>query len=254
MLDEIWGIHPFGRLSAGNPSSTPPNLPSLWGWWDFSNASTLFQNSVRTVPVNADGDPVGGVTDISGNGRHLAQTTDAKRPLYKTGIRNGLSALLFNGTTNNFVLASTAVPANWTVFVVGVVAVTGTRHMINFDGSPRIAQIRSDNTTTFRVIGFDSLGVDFQDTQAMVAGAHHVFTAIRRTADVQAYVDGASSGATATLLTNASGTLAPAVGSNLASDAEFFSGHMDELIVCSTDLSSVNFDVILSYLRAKWSI
>jgi len=44
----------------------------------------LFQDSAMTVPVAADGDPVGAMLDKSGNGNHMLQATAANRPLYKT--------------------------------------------------------------------------------------------------------------------------------------------------------------------------
>lgn len=52
------------------------------GMWDFINMGTLFQDSARTVPVTAASQPVGGVNDISGLHRVLAQPTSGKRPLF----------------------------------------------------------------------------------------------------------------------------------------------------------------------------
>lgn len=59
---------------------------------DVSDLSTLFQDAAATVPVVADGDPVGHVADLSGNGFHLtASGTD--RPVYRTdGTRHWLQA------------------------------------------------------------------------------------------------------------------------------------------------------------------
>lgn len=52
------------------------------GMWDFTDMATLFQDSARTVPVTSASQPVGGVNDISGLHRVLAQPTSGKRPLY----------------------------------------------------------------------------------------------------------------------------------------------------------------------------
>jgi hypothetical protein len=46
--------------------------------------STLFQDAAGTVPVTADGDPVGRMIDLSGNGNSAAQSTSAARPTYNT--------------------------------------------------------------------------------------------------------------------------------------------------------------------------
>lgn len=52
------------------------------GMWDFTDMGTLFQDSARTVPVTAASQPVGGVNDISGLHRVLAQPTNAARPQF----------------------------------------------------------------------------------------------------------------------------------------------------------------------------
>ena len=44
----------------------------------------LFQDAVGTVPVTSDGDPVGLMLDLSGNGNHATQATSAARPIYRT--------------------------------------------------------------------------------------------------------------------------------------------------------------------------
>lgn len=44
----------------------------------------LYQDAAGTVPVTADGDPVGLMLDLSGNGNHASQETSAARPIYRT--------------------------------------------------------------------------------------------------------------------------------------------------------------------------
>lgn len=53
-------------------------------WYDPSDLSSMFQDAAGTIPVTADGDPVGLRLDKSGNGNHGSQTTAAARPLYRT--------------------------------------------------------------------------------------------------------------------------------------------------------------------------
>lgn len=82
------------------------NEPGVW--FDPSDLSTLFQDSAGTVPVLADGDPVGLVRDKSGNEHHATQATLAERPIYRTG--GGLRWLEFNGV-NQFLVTPTITPA-----------------------------------------------------------------------------------------------------------------------------------------------
>lgn len=77
------------------------------GWYDPSDLSTLFQDAAGTVPVVADGDPVGRINDKSGNGFRLAQGTAAARPAYRTAA--GLHWLQGDGVDDFLVSASNIV-------------------------------------------------------------------------------------------------------------------------------------------------
>lgn len=89
------GINP-SRLSAkgrlfgyfyDNATFSPLSLfaaSEQGAWYDPSDLSTLFQDSAGTIPVTADGQPVGKILDKSGRGNHASQATAASRPLYKT--------------------------------------------------------------------------------------------------------------------------------------------------------------------------
>jgi hypothetical protein len=52
-------------------------------WYDPSDISTLFQDAAGTIPVTADGQPVGLMLDKSGNGNHASQSVSSKRPTYR---------------------------------------------------------------------------------------------------------------------------------------------------------------------------
>ena len=51
-------------------------------WYDPSDLTTLFQDAAGTIPVTLDGQPVGLVTDKSGNGNNASQPVAAARPTY----------------------------------------------------------------------------------------------------------------------------------------------------------------------------
>lgn len=65
-------------------------------WYDPSDTSTLFQDSAGTIPVTADGDPVGLILDKSGNGNHAIQATTSYKPVYRTN--GSMNWLEFDGT------------------------------------------------------------------------------------------------------------------------------------------------------------
>ena len=65
---------------------------------DITDPDVLFQDSGRTIPV-ADGDPVGGIADKSGQAEHVTQTTDASRPTYDAdGFNGSCPALVSTGS------------------------------------------------------------------------------------------------------------------------------------------------------------
>lgn len=89
------GLDLATRAVMGGPAGFSPLSLAPAAWYDPSDLTTLFQDQAGTVPVTADGDPVGKIADKSGNGKHLTQALAAKRPLYKTSA--GKSWLLFDG-------------------------------------------------------------------------------------------------------------------------------------------------------------
>lgn len=68
---------------------------------DFSGLELWFkdtgfwQDSARTTPATANGDPIGAWDDQSGNGRHLTQPTSGNRPTLDTTGLGGHSAVNF---------------------------------------------------------------------------------------------------------------------------------------------------------------
>lgn len=53
-------------------------------WYDPSDISSLYQDAAGTIPVTANGDPVGLILDKSGKNHHAKQSISAKRPTYRT--------------------------------------------------------------------------------------------------------------------------------------------------------------------------
>lgn len=100
-------------------------------WADPSDTSTLFQSSDGTIPVTANGDPIGLVSDKSGNNYNLTQAVSAARPnLLNGGIvfdrvddgltltvpAGGITGTLFLATTRGTASYGVSMPAGvWTI-------------------------------------------------------------------------------------------------------------------------------------------
>lgn len=84
----------------------PKSIANLAAWWDFDDASTV------TVATG-----ISSVTDKSGNGRTLAQSTANNRPAWTASSINGKYAAVFDGV-NDGLTASFTLAQPITAFLV----------------------------------------------------------------------------------------------------------------------------------------
>ena len=84
---------PLSRLTAGYlAAGFMPYLPRTSGlvaWWDAGKMAFLASDGTRATKAVADGDTVGYLYDLSGNGNDFAQSTSGSRPVLRTGT-NGI--------------------------------------------------------------------------------------------------------------------------------------------------------------------
>lgn len=90
---------------------------ALYAWWDFSDLTTLFQDSALTTPVASNNDPIGGVADKSGNTRTQVQGTAGNRPLWKD-TQFGAGAALFDKVNDSLTYTAEAIGANKEIFIL----------------------------------------------------------------------------------------------------------------------------------------
>ena len=69
-----------------------------WAKYDFTDTSTMWQESTKNNQVSSNGDSIGYVEDISGNGRDIHQTTSSARPTWNStyGYDGGSGDYLIN--------------------------------------------------------------------------------------------------------------------------------------------------------------
>lgn len=79
-------------MRGGAATPIPLTISGLWGWWDTSDISTLFQDSAGSTAVTASSDPVGMWKDKSGNARHFLQAgASSIKPSYQ-GAGGGIAS------------------------------------------------------------------------------------------------------------------------------------------------------------------
>lgn len=92
------------RLSSG---FKPSQIPGLVLWLDASQIAGL-----------NDGDAVATWSDLSGNGFDFTQSSASLKPIYKTGIQNGLAVVRFDGVDDVLKRTGFLTSSTTTTFIV----------------------------------------------------------------------------------------------------------------------------------------
>ena len=223
----------------------PLGVSGLVGWWDFSDASTLYTDAGTTL-VSADGDAIYQANDKSGNAKHAVQATAGSRPTYKLGIQNGRSVGRFDG--NDFLDSSSGALAQpTTMFFVG--KTTDVTFHNTFIGS-------STNDVSFLLLltsGYTWVyaGVGFGGTTGFV-NTFLTGSTVVNGATSQIWIDGVSQ---ATGNAGADTFANVRIGSNFAAPAGFdVIGDIAEVIIFNSALSAANHNTIGNYLAYKYGL
>lgn len=227
------------RFAAAGPAFTPTDISGLFLWC-----------SADEITGKSDGDPVLSWNDQSGNSRNMTEATNG--PTYKTGIQNGLPVLRFDGSNDRLETVAASIGPNYTLFLVakanGATTNTG---ILDSDQSPsRLWQFRW-STTVIQFIGFNAAGGTGTDTEPVTLANWNVYSGVRGTNTVQAWVNGTSNGSTAVTGTNATHTNRIRVGQHQGGYTQYDLG---EVVFYDTALSSTDRANVETYLSDKWGI
>lgn len=143
----------LGASGTGGVTFSPTDIAGLEYWF---KADGLVYSDLGTTPaVNLD--PVEQWNDQSGNSRNLTQTTLANRPVFNTGVKNGLPAILFDGVDDRISNATGATIAQpitvVTVLMMPNTITTNTRNYYDHvsTASTRPSASVIDTTQNFRM-------------------------------------------------------------------------------------------------------
>ena len=230
---------------------SPRDISGLQLWFDFSDPTTVFTDSAKTTLVLSDGDVIGAIEDKS-EGNDATQATTANKPIYKTGIQNGLSIARFDGADDllNGSLAHTLTqPATiFAVVALDTAAVNDStnRWVTGGDGSKRLVlfQRATDTPDSFSIFGGTALGGSDSDD------SWHVWSAFFNGVSSEFWIDGVS---------KASGnagdeepteiTIGASAGPN-----NFWDGDIAEVLIYDSMLSTANRQLIENFLNNKWAV
>ena len=103
---------PFGRRGSWSPTSLFASSEA--GALYLPGPDTCFQDAAGTIPAG-DGDPIGYVSDLSGNGNHATQSTSAARPTLRQDAGGTWSAELDRVDDNLAVTFPADVTGTWLI-------------------------------------------------------------------------------------------------------------------------------------------
>lgn len=227
-----------------------PSQLSLVAWYDPSDLSTMWQDTAATTAVTADGQAVARIDDKSGNGYHMVQGTSTKRPIYKTD--GTYHWLLFDGTDDGMDVVSqgnsaVTMPLTWSACSGFRTESTVNQSVMDSDNSnptvARYAQQLRVVSSTLQSITFNEAVSAFTDSAGAVSTAtNYVSFSSRRSAEIEAYLDGVTDGATATSGTNASGAYPMAIGKRTdvqsGGDFQYLNGRIYGAVMTNGDLTT----------------
>jgi hypothetical protein len=233
---------------------TPQAISGLGVWYDASVASSITLNGSTVSQWN----------DLSGNNRHLTQSTALQQPGYNATGQNGKGVLTFDGTNQRiFTTAGGASGVdNVSLFAVIYHAAGGanedTAFGIGVSGAIRRVRsmYRSVNATT---MGISTWANDIATSAYSVdiGGGYHVFSILQTNRTVQIGRDGTRTTYTVgsdTLTVNSNNVFVGGVDTTSDGGNRRIEGSIAECIAYYVDIGATAAQRVERYLGAKWGI
>jgi hypothetical protein len=248
------------KLLGGNTFNPLDLGPALW--LDASDGSTLYQQrSSPTTLAASDSDAVGTWRDKSGNARHFASSSDAKRPTRKLATHAGKSSILFDGVDDTFSVTSSILGgvSGWTIYMARQwqsLSATG----CGFAGG--------NNIIEYVVV---SGGLVTERRSYVSSGIYGSTSTLSLTSDIVSLTfDGSKSTNATRLVRRTNGTqdtltfagTVPATSEShtslvvggLTNSSNFFKGSILEIIVLLSAATATTTQNVERYLGLKWGI
>jgi hypothetical protein len=119
----------MGAKAPGSVAFLPTDLSGLSVW--LKHDAGLYQNTGLTTPATADGDPVAGWQDQSGNNNHLTRSSGGTWEYFNGG---GSAGIFQTATGFSYALATPLTFTEGEAFLVTTISISGATHS-GFRGS-----------------------------------------------------------------------------------------------------------------------
>ena len=229
----------------GTTAFSPASISNLTSWQRADK--DVYQDSGLTTPATADGDPVGGWVDQSGNGNHLVQSTGASRPALKLAVVNGRNALRFDGVDDYF-LRNVQSSDEYTIAVALQFSGTGGLYYVLKNGTALNGHEMANNSGTFFLQNTAVAAQSDGATGTDIA----IWSGRRSNADgADLRKDGAARAITNPTAAITSPTTQMLVGAYTGGLYPYL-GDMCEICIWSRKLTDAEITLVESYLNLRW--
>jgi len=245
--------HPYKTTCPSGAISTyPSSIPSLAAWYDMTNPANINVNGTTTVSS---------VSDLSGNGETLSQSTTANQPTFSSGLQNGLGGLTFNGSStylqsNDTNFSRLLLPTSSVFFVMN--APNGSNTSSGFISS------RNPGASLYYDI-FQQPGgyFDFpyptnRFTFSAVSTGPHIWSAVYNEGSGSAFlnIDGtsAASGVSSATISTLSCPLVVGALGGCTFTGDYLNGSFNEILVYNTKLTTAQYQYVEGYLACKYNL
>jgi hypothetical protein len=255
-------LNPYRYSTASISSPLDITSATLKLWLDANDTSKLWQNTIATIAVSADSDPVRLWQDKSGASNHGTAPFDVARPLYKTGIQNGKAALLFDGTSDYFNIvdgfsaltaaevfivckriadpASSSGKAGFWAFQSNSAGVSQGAHVPWTDG----VIYESFATTARKTVG--------NPTPAMTTT--RLYNVISTSSEYTANLDTTQLSTTGTNTVGITTTPLVGASSDASGTSYFFDGYIMLVLIYNGKLSSGDRSLLTQWIKTEWGL
>jgi hypothetical protein len=262
-------------LYYSRPFTSPAQIGGLTNWFDASDPNTLF-DQVQSGSLVAPNQMVARFQNKAGvlsNNTQSFRNNNGRGPTRRTGVRNGLDAIEFNGTNNFFYLAdgwdrnvplgigNIAGSFESTVFIVAnALSAPNDSSDSQLNARPlgslnhSFFGVRSSGSANASATGPLSGGVYPRVTSSVpyVVGQWAIFCAQHTGSTLTARINGvdgnSESLSTRTFFAADYAKLSP---SEIAGQ-DHFNGYIGEIITYSSSISAQSRDEVERYLSVKW--
>lgn len=232
---------------------SPADL-NLFAWWDFASPSYLFEDVALTDLVDVDGDSIAGVNDKATT-VDITGPDNARWPVYKTAIQNGLSVGRF---TSDYLEAT--IPTN--SFETGVLFAAATYKaaaglsVLTVAGGGHGSLGNAFELITNSNMLFRAFGVSIADTVSSIDPGWHRFIAYVGASGTPIFwwngVSKTCAAATATTLFT--GQLRLCADHGLVPLGYYWSGDVGEAFYATGAYDAADFADIDNYLVGRWGL